>query len=157
MTLANKNRILKQSFASLRTYFFTIFLFLTCTISALTASAQTSVEGRVTDELGKPVTAASIVVKGTSRGTTTNNNGEFKINAAKGDVLILSSVGYADKQLKLAGENNLTVSLTSNNSQLEQVIVVGYGTQKRANVTGAISTLSGKTITELPVPNIQQA
>jgi TonB-linked SusC/RagA family outer membrane protein len=157
MIISIRNLLIKQSFSLLGKHAFTIFLFITCTASALTAGAQTIVQGKVTDESGKPLTAASIVVKGTSRGVTTDNNGDFKINASKGDVLVLSSVGFTDKQVKLAGENNISVSLTSNNSTLEQVIVVGYGTQKRTNVTGAISTVSGKTITELPVPNIQQA
>src|SRR4051812_43037178 len=142
MTTRIYNRLIKRLFSLPGEHAFAIILFIFCTASTLTANAQATVQGRVTDENGKPVTSASVTVRGTSRGTATNENGEFKIQATRADVLIVSFVGFADKEVRIGSESYINVALTSNNSQLEQVIVVGYGTQKRANVTGAISTVS---------------
>src|SRR4051794_23105895 len=157
MTTRIDRQLIKQSFSLTLTHAFAIISFIFCTASTLTTNAQETVQGKVTDDIGKPITAASVTVKGSSRGTTTDDNGGFKIQAKNGDVLVASSVGFADKQVKLGSETSITISLTSNNSQLEQVIVIGYGTQKRTAVTGAISTVSGKTLTELPVASVQQA
>ena len=87
--------------------------------------------GKVTDEAGKPVPSASVLIKGTSRGTTTDENGSFLLAASSGDVLVISSLGFANKEITLGNEDNLTISLISTNAQLEQIIVVGYGTQSR--------------------------
>jgi hypothetical protein len=69
----------------------------------------------------------------------------------------VSSVGYQNKEVKVGNETSLTISLALSSSQLEQVIVVGYGTQKRAAVTGAISTVNSKTLNEIPVVSVQEA
>lgn len=122
------------------------------------ASAQTStIRGKVTDETGKPLAAASVIIKGTNTGTTTNEKGLFSISTAPGSVLIISHIDFAVKEVSVGSENDISISLAGINSQLEQVIVVGYGEQKRKSVTGAISSVSGKTITELPVASVQQA
>src|SRR5438309_6161861 len=125
---------------------------------AMSAAAQTSaLRGKVTDEEGKPVSAASITIKGTTTGTTADDNGTFSIAAAPGKVLIISHVGFEDRQFTVGRENDINVKLTALNSELVQVIVVGYGIQKRTAVTGAISSVSGKTLNEFPVVSVQQA
>jgi TonB-linked SusC/RagA family outer membrane protein len=122
------------------------------------AGAQTpTVRGTVTDETGKPLSAASVTVKGTSRGTTTNESGVFTISASPEDILVISSVGFGNREIKVGKQTDIPVSLTSTNSQLEQVIVVGYGTQKRSAVTGAVSTVNNKTLNEVPVTSVSQA
>ena len=122
------------------------------------AGAQTStIRGKVTDEAGKPIASASVTIKGTNTGTTTDESGAFSISVSPGKVLVISYVGYADQEITAGRENDITVTLAAANSQLNQVIVVGYGTQKRTAVTGAISSVNSKTLNELPVVNVQQA
>ena len=139
------NCLLKRISSATGKNYFTIFLFVCLTAFQTTSSAQT-VKGTVTDETGKPVQYASVVVKNTSRGTTTDNNGMFSITASPGDVLVISSLGYATKEITVGNESDLSISIISTNSQLNEVVVVGYGTQKRTSVTGAISTVDSKTI-----------
>ena len=133
-----------------------------CCLTLLWATyvnAQTStIQGKVTDETGKPVASASVTIKGTTRGTTTDGNGMFTIAASPGNVLVVSYVGYANREITVGRENNnITVTLGASNSQLDQVIVVGYGTQRRATVTGAVSSVNSKVLNELPAVNVQQA
>ncbi|PWU02574.1 MAG: SusC/RagA family TonB-linked outer membrane protein [Bacteroidetes bacterium] len=134
---------------------FTLLIF--CGSFALSANAQTNVQGRVFDESGKPVQAASVTVKGTTRGTTTTENGAFSIAASPKDVLVISYVGFANQEIKVGNQTNITVSLAPSTSQFEEVIVIGYGTQKHTSVTGAISTVNSKTLNEIPVVSVQQA
>lgn len=120
--------------------------------------AQTPVKGKLSDANGTPLTGVSVVVKGTSRGTTTNSLGEFSIPATPGEVLEFSMVGYQSTSLKLepnTGEINL--QLQPRSGTVDEIIVIGYGTQKRAAVTGAISSVNSKTVKELPVASVSQA
>ena len=120
--------------------------------------AQTSViRGTVTDETGKPVSSASVIIKGTSNGTTTDEKGSFSISASSGSVLVISYIGFVNKEITIGKQSNISVTLSANNSQLDQVIVVGYGTQKRSAVTGAIASVSSKTLNELPSVSPQEA
>ncbi|MGZ5133669.1 MAG: SusC/RagA family TonB-linked outer membrane protein, partial [Flavitalea sp.] len=116
-----------------------------------------TVAGKVTNESGEPLAGVSVIVKGTSRGTTTNSIGEFSINVEAGETLEFSMVGYAVNSVKIGQENNVTVRLQSDIASIDEVVVVGYGIQKRATVTGAISSVSGKTVAELPVASVSQA
>lgn len=133
-----------------------LLLFFLCTAFQSITYAQ-SVHGTITDESGKAVQAASVMIKNTTRGTTTDKNGSFSIPASPGDVLVISSLGFVDREVPVGDQKNISVSLTQNNSRLNEVVVTGYGTQRRATVTGAISTVSGKVVTELPVASVQQA
>jgi len=120
--------------------------------------AQTTVRGKISDANGAPLNGASVTIKGSSRGASTNASGEFSIAANPGDILEVSMVGYQTRSLKLsADQREITLQLQQKLSTVEEVIVIGYGTQKRANVTGAISSVNSKTVRELPVPNISQA
>jgi TonB-linked SusC/RagA family outer membrane protein len=156
MIISIYNKLIKQLFFMQKKIAFPFLLFF-CTILALTADAQTTLQGKVTDASGKPLQSVSVVIKGTSRGTITNENGIFSLAASTGDVLVVSSVGFENKEIKVGNESNITVSLTSVNSQLSDVIVVGYGTQKRTAVTGAITSVNSKTINELPVASLSEA
>ena len=156
MTIRNVNRQAGKLFSIAGKNFFTVLLILLCVGFQTKTRAQT-VTGTVTDESGKSIQAASVTIKGTTRGTVTDQNGMFSISASPGNVLSVSSLGYISKEITLGNEKNISIALTATNSELSAVVVVGYGTQKRTEVTGAISTVSGKTITELPVPSVQQA
>ena len=133
--------------------FFLAFLFF-----SLTLFAQKAIKGKLSDANGAPLSGASVVIKGTTLGTTTNSSGEFSINASPGDVLEFSMVGYQPSSVKVGpNTGELTLQLQSKMSTVEEVIVIGYGTQKRATVTGAISSVNSKTVKELPVPSVAQA
>jgi TonB-linked SusC/RagA family outer membrane protein len=119
-------------------------------------NAQSTVQGRVA--VGdSAIVGATVQVKGTNVGTQTDANGNFTISAAPNATLVISAVGYAPQEIAINNRTTLTVNMASLATQMEQVIVVGYGTQRRATVTGAIASVSGRTVSELPVPNISQA
>ncbi|MDQ2720195.1 MAG: TonB-dependent receptor [Bacteroidota bacterium] len=112
------------------------------------------VNGKVLTAENNPLTGVSVQVRGTSRGTSTNEQGEFSINANKGDILIFSIIGYNKKEIKADG-NNIDIVLDKNNSSLADVVVIGYGTQKKGDLTSAISSVSGKKLEGMPVQNTE--
>ncbi len=89
----------------------------------------------------QPVANASILIKGQTRGTNTNDDGQFTIAAATGDVLIISSVGYQSKEVKVGTSSSILITLVEESQSLDEVVVVGYGTQKRKEVTSAVATV----------------
>ncbi|WP_035916770.1 SusC/RagA family TonB-linked outer membrane protein [Flavimarina sp. Hel_I_48] len=103
---------------------------------------QQVVTGTVTDDDGLPLPGATIKVSGTSRGATTDFDGNFSIEATIGDILEISYVGFKTTALTLTNQQTLTIQLQTDASELNEVVVVGYGTQKRADVTGAISSVN---------------
>lgn len=115
------------------------------------------IRGKVTNERGDPLAGVSILVKGTSRGTATNANGSFSISVEVGETLEFSMVGYKINEVKVGEENNLTIQLQSELNNLNEIIVVGYGTQKKSTLTGAISSVNSKALNELPVASVEQA
>ena len=115
------------------------------------------VTGKVTGQNGEALAGVSVIIRGTSRGTVTNSSGEFSINVEPGEVLEFSMVGYRLNTVRVGDDNNISIQLEADVSSIDEVVVVGYGTQRRTSVTGAISSVSGKTIAELPVPSISQA
>ncbi len=115
------------------------------------------ITGKVTDDKGDLLVGVSVTVKGTTRGTVTNSAGVFTIEAEEGEYLEISMIGYQPFSVQIGTSNSVAVQLTPLLSSINEVIVVGYGTQKRANVTGAISNVTSKTVAELPVANVSQA
>ncbi|HMR93182.1 MAG TPA: TonB-dependent receptor [Chitinophagaceae bacterium] len=129
-----------------------------CLLGSLTASAQDkTIRGRITTETGAPVAGASVQVKGTSLGTTANENGEYTITAARGTVLVISNVGYTDREVIVGDNAQIDIQLTTAVQDMSEVVVVGYGTQRKKDVTGAVVSVSEKALREVPVPNLQQA
>ncbi|HEY6504036.1 MAG TPA: TonB-dependent receptor [Chitinophagaceae bacterium] len=116
-----------------------------------------TITGKVTNEKGEALEGVSVQVKGTSRGTTTSSTGSFTIDAEPGETLTISMVGFAVYELKVGEENTVAIKLEPTVSNIDEVVVVGYGTQSRANVTGAITRINSKTINEVPVISVQQA
>ena len=117
---------------------------------------QKSLKGTVNDVLG-PVAGASVVVKGTTNGTVTDMDGNFVLEVNSGDVLQISFIGYVTQEIKYTGQATLTVNLMEDTQKLEEVVVVGYGTQKKVNVTGAVSTVGAKEIAARPVNSTIEA
>ncbi|MCL6523055.1 MAG: TonB-dependent receptor [Thermoflavifilum sp.] len=104
------------------------------------------VHGRVTDTAGRPLIGVTIQVKGSTAGTVTNENGEFQIEVPDDAVLIVSYVGYQSVEIPVGGRSSLSVVLRPSVSQLNEVVVVGYGTQKKLDVTGAVAQINGSDI-----------
>lgn len=107
--------------------------------------AQFEVKGTVVDvSNGEPLIGASVMENGTQNGTTTDLDGNFKLNAKSGNAtIVVSYVGYATQKVSLKGRNQVTISLTQEDSSLDEVVVVGYGVQKKSDLTGSVSSVSG--------------
>ena len=120
------------------------------------ATATSSVlSGTVYDKLGEPIIGANIIIAGTSTGTITDFDGRFSIEAATGQRLQVSYIGYRSQEI--AAAQNMRVVLSEDTEQLEEVVVVGYGTQKKVNLTGAVSVVDAKDISNRSVANAAQA
>ena len=119
--------------------------------------AQTRVEGNVIDETGEPVIGASIQIKGTGQGTVTDFDGDFTLSVPAGsNTLIVSYVGMITQEV--AVKPSLRIVLKSDSELLDELVVVGYGTQKKANLTGAVTTVDvGKTLEARPYSDVAQA
>ena len=117
-----------------------------------TVQAQNQkITGTVVDDLGEPVTGANIRVKGTTRGTITDLDGKFSLDAAAGETLEISFIGYATQTVKAA--NGLNITLREDSQSLEDVVVVGYGVQKKKLVTGATVQVKGEDVAKLNTSN----
>ena len=90
---------------------------------------QKTIHGQVTNEKGTPVPGATVSVKGTSTGTSTNPDGQFTISAAKGATLVISNVGFAEKEVKVGDDDQIAIQLSTTTQSFDEVVVVGYGTQ----------------------------
>ncbi|MBO9204305.1 MULTISPECIES: SusC/RagA family TonB-linked outer membrane protein [Niastella] len=133
-------------------------LVLLCCLADTAAFAQNTVRGKITDHVGQPVAGASVTVKGTSNGTNTGVDGSFAIAASKGAVLVISSVTFAPKEVTVGdGSALLNIQLTPASTDLGEVVVVGYGTQRKEAVTGSVVSMGGDKLREVPSPNISQA
>ena len=121
------------------------------------AQQKISVTGSVTSDSDKPLASVSIKVKGAAGGTTTDANGVYTIQVNKGAVLIFSIIGYEDQELKANKEGTIaSIKLVSKKSTLDDVVVIGYGTQKKSDLTGAVSSISMKKVDEVPLVSIDQ-
>lgn len=121
--------------------------------------AQKILKGKVLDEKANPLQGAGIKLKKSGKVTVTGVDGSFTISAPDNETsLIVSYIGYPTQEIEIkAGVSNLTISMSPDSKNLNEIVVIGYGTQKRRDVTGSIVSLSGAAIKEVPVANIQQA
>jgi TonB-dependent starch-binding outer membrane protein SusC len=116
------------------------------------------VTGKVLDQTGQPVIGATILEKGTTNGVAADMNGSFKINVASpASVLVVASVGYNTQEITVGSQNNITITLVENVKGLNEVVVVGYGTQKRSAVTGAISSVKASDMQDQQITRIDDA
>ena len=106
------------------------------------ALAQSAVTGTVTDENGEGIPGANIVIKGTSNGTITDMNGDFALNASSDDVLVVTYVGYSTIEIAVGSQSEINVSLAEDIAALDEIVVTGYGTQERKEITSAVQSLN---------------
>ena len=119
-----------------------------------------SIKGTVTDKrLNDPIIGASVLVEGTSNGTITDMDGNFSLkNVSKGNVLVVSYIGYQPQRLTIDdNQTTFRIMLTEDTQTLDEVVVVGFGTQKKVNLTGAVATVDTKTLESRPVTSVSQA
>ncbi|MEY3186976.1 MAG: hypothetical protein RL675_800, partial [Bacteroidota bacterium] len=119
-------------------------------------SAQTrTVSGKVADASGTPVANASVIVKGTRTGTTTNATGNFSFSVPTGaKTLVISAIGMAPVEVTIPASGNVNALLQQEDRKMEEVIITGYQTRRKKDEAGAISTIRGKEIENLPVPSL---
>jgi len=130
-------------------------LFLLCMIP-LGMNAQT-VKGTVNDEAGEPIIGATVKVQGSNEGTVTDFDGNFSVKASSNATLVISYVGYSTQQVPVGGKSNITVTLVEDNTTLNDVVVIGYGVQKKKLVTGATVQVKGDAIAKLNTTNALEA
>ena len=133
-----------------------VFLFLLC-LFPLGALAQGTVKGTVSDAFGDPVIGATVKVQGSNEGTITDFDGNFSIKAASNATLIISYIGYTTKEVNVNGQSTVNVTLEEDNTTLEDVVVIGYGTMKKKLVTGATVQVKGEDIAKLNTTNALEA
>ncbi|MDX2250198.1 MAG: TonB-dependent receptor [Bacteroidia bacterium] len=137
---------------------YSLGLVLMCWCLTSVLYAQTSVSGKVVDKAnGTALTGVSVVVKGTARGALTDNDGNFKINASAEDVLLFSYYGFTDFEVEVGSQTVINVSLSEDVASLSEVVIVGYGTQQRRTITGAISSIDAKAVGSIPTGSSLQA
>ncbi len=140
---------------------FCIGLFVGLPISQMHAqnvsSQKHQITGVVKDVNGEAIIGVSVVEKGTTNGTMTDMRGNFTLSVRPGSQIVISSVGYRKEQFTTEGKSKFDVTLEEESKTLNEVVVVGFGTQKKINLTGAVSTVSSKDLASVPVSNATQA
>ncbi|WP_223860197.1 TonB-dependent receptor [Spirosoma validum] len=121
------------------------------------ASADQTVTGTISDEKGEALPGVSVVIKGTQRGATTDAKGQYRIAVPNGSAtLIFSFVGYLSQEIQVGNQSIISVTLKTDSKSLEEVVVVGYGTQKKVNLTGAVDQVTSEVIENRSLPNLTQ-
>jgi TonB-linked SusC/RagA family outer membrane protein len=127
-------------------------------VAALPALAQTQVvSGRVVGADGSPIPGATVVERGTTNGASSGADGNFSLSVQPGATLVISSIGYTTQNVVVGGRSNVNVTLAASATDLAEAVVVGYGSQSKADVTGAVTQLSGSVVENQPVTSFEQA
>lgn len=132
--------------------FFLISLFLLCVMPAL-AQNRVDVSGTVVDTDGEALIGASVIVKGTIDGTITDVDGHYQMDCPSDAVLVVSCIGYVSQEVNVGNGGVLNITLEQDTRLLDEVVVVGYGVQKKVNLTGSVSSVSSKDLDDIPVAN----
>lgn len=123
----------------------------------LSEEQQIAVSGKVSDENGEPLIGVSIMIEGTTLGVVTDINGNYSINASDTDVLVFQYVGMQNQRIPVGNKKTIDVILIEDSTLIDELVVIGYGTVKKSNVSGALSTVSAKDLKKLPAANLSQA
>jgi TonB-linked SusC/RagA family outer membrane protein len=121
------------------------------------ASREKPITGKITDDNGAPLTGVSVKIKGTERGTTTNEQGIFTINAEESETLVFTYVGYEPQEAKVGTKTSFNVSLISAAKSLENIVVIGYGQVKKRDLTGAVLSVKSDEIKKVPSGNVMES
>ena len=143
---------LSTHFSKRSTFLLLVFLLIICT----NGIAQ-SVSGKITDGKGEPLVGVSVVVKGTTTGGISDFDGKYTVSVPKEGVLVFSFIGFTSKEEAINGRSTIDLSLETDAKALSEVVVVGYGTQRKVTVTGAVATLQGEKIIKSPATDISNS
>jgi len=133
------------------------FLILLALFATTLLSAQSVLTGTVSESNGQTIPGANVLVQGTNNGTTTDFDGKFSISVSSGDVLTVSYLGFATQSITISNQTTLNVVLETSSSELDEVVVVGYGTQLKSNLTGAISKVTNEDLDQIAVARVDDA
>src|SRR5690606_32303641 len=142
------------------------FTFLVISILFLTAQVTTwgqtntpvTITGQVTDSEGETLIGVNVQVKGTTQGTATDLEGNYTLeDVAEDAILVFSYIGYQTQEVPVDGQTVVNVTLVSDAELLEEIVVVGYGRQKKANVVGSVTAISGSDVVAIPAPDVSNA
>ncbi len=144
-----------MNFSQKLRYWF-VFL-LTVTFSLSICAQNISVSGTVVDDTGEPLLGATVMQKGTQHGVATDLDGNFTISVPAKAVLVVSYIGYDNKEVPVNGQTHLDITLSTNATMLDEVVAIGYGTVKKKDLTGAVSSVSGSELAKAPVTSAAAA
>lgn len=137
---------------------FIYFLLLLASIKVYAQNTSYTLNGTVVSEVdGMPIIGANILIVNQSKGTTTDFDGKFSLEVKMDDVISITYIGFVSKTVIVTGENNIQVSLAEDTAQLDEVVIVAYGTQKKSSLTGSISSLENKNLDELPYSSVTES
>lgn len=132
-------------------------LLLLCLIPLWSVAQNIMVKGIVKDNFGEPVIGANVTEKGTTNGMITDLDGNFSLTVQKNATLVISYIGYITQEIAVKGNANLNITLKEDSKALEEVVVIGYGTARKSDVTGSIASVGGDKLREMPATNITYA
>lgn len=145
---------MRKSYSKIQYLFLVLFLLVGC---QFVSAQQISVQGTVTDTSGEPLIGVSVMVPGTNIGTTTDIDGNYTINVDALGNLRFSYIGYKTVDETVGGRNLINVTMSENSEVLNELVVIGYGTLKKSDLTGAVGSIGGGDIKDVPVNNVGQA
>lgn len=134
-----------------------LFLFLVFFASNSFSQTTSLVKGTVLNEKGDPIRGASVTVKGKGIGSSTTDNGTFEINASPNSTLVITSLGYSSQEVRVNHESILNITMHESVTGLNEVVVIGYGSQRKEAITGSVSSISGEKLNQVPSSNISDA
>lgn len=126
-------------------------------ISNIANQQSKLIKGTVVDATGLPVIGANVMVKGTTNGTITDMDGNFSLEADNNAILVVSYIGFANQEIKVGNQTNLAITMKEDVEALDELVVVGYGTQKKVNLTGAVTSVDTEKLENRPITNATQA
>lgn len=138
---------------------FTFLVFMSLLLgNEMYAQGDSTISGVVTDEAGLPLPGVNILEKGTKNGVSTDFDGNYTINVSNADAkLVISYVGFITQEISVASKKSVNVQLKSDLESLDEVVVIGYGSVRKSDLTGSVSSMSGKALEEIPVSNVAEA
>ena len=123
----------------------------------ITTNQKKTLKGTVTDTNGEPVIGANIIQKGTTNGVISDLDGNFSMDVPEGSTLEISYIGYRPKEIRVGNKTSITVTLEEDTQTLEEIVVVGYGTQKKVNLTGSVAAVNAEEIQDTPASSLSNA
>ena len=158
-TLLTMRQVNYSCFAKSKLRLLLLFVSMILFLNNVQAQSTVVAKGVITQQNGDPIIGVSVIVKSTGKGTTTLADGSFQIEAPSNSTLVFTHTGFVGQELKLAGANQpgIAIRLIETKNSLDEVVVVGYGTRKKSDVTGAISSVTEQAIKEIPAANLTQA